>query len=219
MVLHQDNVHLGQSRRSTGLAVSASHVALRLAPMGLERVARQTAEQHLRGNLPRRWAHVQSVAAEARRVAPAFDDSDVLVAAAVLHDIGYAPDLANTNFHPLDGALFLQALDVPARLCALVARHSGAIKEAELRGCAADVAEFPDEKSPLRDALWYCDMVTGPDGQRLTVDDRLAEIRSRYGPQSLVGRFLDVTRPELVAAVDRTIERYTAAGIPQPKYG
>lgn len=162
---------------------------------------------------------MQSAAVEARRIAPAFDDGELLVTVAVLHDIGYTPDLATTKFHPLDGASFLKTQNMPARLCALVARHSCAIKEAELRGCAAGVAGFPDEETPLRDALWYCDMVTGPDGQRLTVDDRLAEIRSRYGPESLVGKFLDVARPELVAAVDRTIERYTAAGIPQPKYG
>ncbi|MCX6466221.1 MAG: hypothetical protein NTW05_21915 [Pseudonocardiales bacterium] len=62
-------------------------------------------------------------------------------------------------------------------------------------------------------------MVTGPDGQRLTVDDRLAEIRTRYGLDSIVGQFIDIAAQELVAAVDRTIERYTAAGIPQPKYG
>lgn len=187
--------------------------------MKVARSAERTAEQHLGGTLPRRWAHVQSVASEARRIASAFDDGEVLVTAAILHDIGYAPDLAATKFHPLDGARFLQAQNAPARLCALVARHSCAIKEAELRGCARDVAKFPDEETPLRDALWYCDMVTGPDGQRLTVDDRLAEIQSRYGPESLIGKFVDTARPELVAAVDRTIERYTAAGIPQPKYG
>lgn len=169
--------------------------------------------------MPRRWAHVQAVAAEARRITPALDDGELLVAAAVLHDIGYAPTLATTKFHPLDGARFLQAQRMPARLCALVARHSCALKEAELRGCGADVAEFPDEETPVRDALWYCDMVTGPDGQRLTVDDRLTEIQSRYGPESIVGQFIGIARPELVAAVDRTIARYTAAGIPQPKYG
>ena len=162
---------------------------------------------------------MQSVCAEARRIAPAFADGEVLVAAAVLHDVGYAPDLATTRFHPLDGARFLQTQDAPARLCALIARHSCAVKEAELRGCADDLAEFPDEETPLRDALWYCDMVTGPDGQRLTVDDRLAEIQSRYGPESIVGQFIDLARPELLGAVERTIERYTAAGIPQPRYG
>ncbi len=162
---------------------------------------------------------MESVGAEARRIAPAFADSAMLIAAAVLHDVGYAPNLAATRFHPLDGARFLQTQDAPARLCALIARHSCAVKEAELRGCADDLAEFPDEETPLRDALWYCDMVTGPGGQRLTVDERLAEIQSRYGPESIVGQFIDLARPELLGAVERTVARYTAAGIPQPIYG
>lgn len=177
------------------------------------------AEEHLSRRLPRRWAHVQAAVAEARRVAPAFCDSALLLDATVLHDIGYSPDLATTKFHQLDGARLLQTQEMSARLCALVARHSCAIREAELTGFAADIAAFPDEETPLRDALWYCDLVTGPDGQRLTVYDHLAEISSRYGPEGIVGRFVDAARPELVAAVDRTIERYTAVGIPQPRYG
>lgn len=32
-------------------------------------------------------------------------------------------------------------------------------------------------------------MTTGPDGQNLSVEDRLAEIRQRYGPDDLVTRF------------------------------
>ncbi len=42
--------------------------------------------------LPRRWAHVQGVAARARSLAPVLGaDADLLQAAAWLHDIGYAP--------------------------------------------------------------------------------------------------------------------------------
>ncbi len=51
--------------------------------------------------MPRRWAHVQSVAAEARRIAPALDD-ELLVTAAALHAVGNAPDLATTKFHRVD---------------------------------------------------------------------------------------------------------------------
>jgi hypothetical protein len=43
-------------------------------------------------------------------------------------------------------------------------------------------------------------MVTGPDGQRLTVDDHLAEISKRYGPDSLIGRFIAKACPDLVGA-------------------
>ena len=33
--------------------------------------------------------------------------AEVLTQAAVLHDVGYAPDVAITGFHPLDGARHL----------------------------------------------------------------------------------------------------------------
>ncbi|MFD6855509.1 HD domain-containing protein [Streptomyces diastaticus] len=52
-------------------------------------------------------------------------DRDLLVAAAWLHDIGYAPELRDTGSHPLDGARHLESLGAPARLVRLVAHHSG----------------------------------------------------------------------------------------------
>ena len=57
----------------------------------------------------------------------------LLVAAAWLHDIGYAPTLAATVFHPLDGARHLRALG-HERLARLVAYHSSARWEAEALG-------------------------------------------------------------------------------------
>ena len=58
------------------------------------------------GPPPRRWAHVQGVAAQARGLAPVLGtDADLLEAAAWLHDIGYAPGLAVTGLHALAGAL------------------------------------------------------------------------------------------------------------------
>jgi hypothetical protein len=64
------------------------------------------AEQLARGapprSLPRRWAHVQGVAARARSLAPVLgSDADLLEAAAWLHDIGYVPGLAVTGLHVL----------------------------------------------------------------------------------------------------------------------
>ena len=72
--------------------------------------AEHLARTLLQEPLPRRWAHVQGVAARACSLAPVLGaDADLLEAAAWLHDIGYAPDLAVTGLHALDGAR------VPAR--------------------------------------------------------------------------------------------------------
>jgi hypothetical protein len=59
-----------------------------------------------------RWLHVQGVARQAQRVAAILpaSDRDVLLAAAYLHDLGYAPPLVQTGLHPLDGARHLRAL-------------------------------------------------------------------------------------------------------------
>ncbi|MBB5154440.1 HD domain-containing protein [Saccharopolyspora phatthalungensis] len=135
------------------------------------------------------------------------------MAAAVLHDVGYAPHLVDTGFHPLDGARFLRAVGANERLCAIVAHHSGARVEAAIRGLSDELAELADERSPLRDALWYCDMTTGPDGQRLTFDERVAEIERRYEPGSVTRWFLAEGYDELEAAVQRTTRRLVAAGL------
>jgi hypothetical protein len=70
--------------------------------------AAELARTMLAEALPRRWRHVRSVARRARWVAKELSLSDDLVAAAWLHDIGYAPGLAETGFHPLDGARYLR---------------------------------------------------------------------------------------------------------------
>ena len=169
--------------------------------------AEELARKHLEIPLPRRWAHVQGVAARARALAPILgDDADLLEAAAWLHDIGYAPELVETGFHPLDGARFLRDVHFANPiLCSLVAHHSCAVIEAEERGLACELCrEFPALSTVLNDALAYCDMTTDPSGNVVSVHDRLAEIRERYGPDSFVTRFTRNAEPCLVASVERT---------------
>jgi putative nucleotidyltransferase with HDIG domain len=174
--------------------------------------AREMARSVLAEVLPRRWEHVQGVAGKAERVAASLALSgEVLVSAAWLHDIGYVPDVAETGFHPLDGARYLAGLGAPERVVNLVARHSYALLEAELRGIGDLVAVFPDEGGALRDALWYCDLTTSPDGQPVSTPDRIAEIKARYGPGHIVTRFITDGAPELLAAVERT--EYRLAGV------
>jgi HD superfamily phosphodiesterase len=100
---------------------------------------------------------------------------EVLMAAAHLHDIGYAPGLARTGLHPLGGARFLRRLG-RERLACLVAHHSGARAEAEERGLLDALGQFSEERSPVADALTYCDLTTAADGARIDVSARLAEI-------------------------------------------
>jgi putative nucleotidyltransferase with HDIG domain len=164
----------------------------------------------LQGPLPRRWAHVQGVAARARSLAPVLgDDADLLEAAAWLHDIGYAPDLAVTGLHALDGARYLRdAQHADAMLGCLVAHHSCAIIEAGERGLA-DVLSIEFEPAPhaLASLLTYCDMTTSPDGKLVPVDRRLAEIQQRYGQGHLVSRSIQRATPMILRAVQEVQDR------------
>ena len=172
--------------------------------------AAELARKLLEVPLPRRWAHVQGVAAQARSLAPILgDDADLLEAAAWLHDIGYSPELADTGFHPLDGARYLRDVQhADPVLCRLVANHSCAIIEAEERGLAdALSSEFPAPVPMLNDALAYCDMTTTPTGDMVSVQGRLSEIVERYGPHDVVTRFIRKAEPQLVSSVVRTDQR------------
>lgn len=177
----------------------------------------RVAKEELSVPLPRRWAHSQGVAARAAGLEGVLGaDADLLTASAVLHDVGYAPRLVVTGFHPLDGARFLkEEHGADARLTRLVANHSFALLEADERGLRQVLAaEFPLLAEPLLvDALVYCDMTTTPYGAPTTAQERVTEILSRYGANSLVGRFIRRAAPEIFAAV----ERVEAARAAQPR--
>jgi phosphoglycolate phosphatase len=162
----------------------------------------------------RRWLHAQAVAAKAQLMAVVLGTgSSLLVTAAWLHDIGYSPALAHSGFHPLDAADFLQTAGVDGPLVALVAHHTGAVYEAAERGLSRDLARYPDQVDAVRDALWACDLTTGPQGEPVTLAQRLAEITSRYGPGHLVTRAITAAGPDLEAAVERTRRRLDVAGL------
>lgn len=176
--------------------------------------AAELARKLLEVPLPRRWAHVQGVAAQARSLAPILGaDAELLEASAWLHDIGYSPQLVDTGFHPLDGARYLRDVQsADPMLCRLVANHSCAIIEAGERGLAAVLSrEFPSPDPKLNDALAYCDMTTKPTGEVVSVGDRLAEIADRYSPYDVVTKFIRKAEPELVSSVTRTGERLELA--------
>lgn len=170
--------------------------------------AEQIAKELLATVLPQRWVHVQAVAHKAAELGVVLfgtTDARILVSAAWLHDIGYAPEIAITGFHPLDGADWLRRRGVDARICALVANHSCAIVEAEDRIMSAAMFPFPPEQSLLADALTFADMTTGPLGQSFDVAARVAEIKSRYGAGHAVSRFIVRAEPLLLKISDRVL--------------
>ncbi|WP_433177247.1 HD domain-containing protein [Actinoallomurus sp. CA-150999] len=174
--------------------------------------AEEVARKLLEVPLPRRWAHSQGVARQARSLALILgDDADLLEAAAWLHDVGYAPELVDTGLHSLDGARHLRDIEhADGVLCSLVAYHSCAINEANERGLFAELTgEFKPADPFLSDALTYCDMTTTPDGDPIDVKDRLAEIQSRYGAGHLVTRSIRRSSPHIVVAV-RAVQRAQA---------
>ncbi|WP_280396897.1 HD domain-containing protein [Nocardia carnea] len=165
--------------------------------------AERLARTHL-APLPRRLAHVEGVARQAARAGAVVDDPALLVAAAWLHDIGYAPDIERIGFHPVDGAEFLRDRGASERLCALVANHSCACVEARRRGVRI---EWADEETELRDALWWADMTTTPTGEITAVRERIAEVQARYGPEHVVAQSVAEAAPHLLGASDRTESR------------
>jgi HD domain len=173
--------------------------------------SRVLAERYL-AELPRRWRHVQGVGRRAERVAEALRLADgALVAAAWLHDIGYGPAVADTGFHPLDGARLLRRIGAGDRVARLVAHHSFAVYEARVRGFEEDLlAEFEPEESVTYDALVFCDMTTGPDGEETSFEDRVREVYERYGEGDIT-RALRMAEPYLKAAVDRISQAMKAS--------
>ena len=135
----------------------------------------------------------------------------MLEAAAWLHDIGYLPELARTGLHGLDGACYLRDVQhAGPMLCRLVAHHSFAVIEADERGLADLLrSEFTPPPQPLADALTFCDMTTSPDGHRVHVHRRLAEIHDRYGSGHLVSRSIRRATPEILQAIDYVHARRT----------
>lgn len=161
-----------------------------------------------------RWFHVQGVVETARCVGEMFGEEDrsYLIAAAYLHDIGYALSLMKTGFHPLDGACYLRSLGYE-RLACLVAHHSEARFEAQLRGYAHELNAFRRERSATADALTYCDLTTGPRGEHMSFKERAREISARYGELDIVTQAFRQATPYLSLAVARTRFRLRKRGL------
>lgn len=179
----------------------------------------QWAEQQAASLLPplgNRWLHVQGVVKQAEQVSKLFNETDrqYLIASAYLHDIGYAPIIKDTGFHPLDGANYILTSLDDMRLAALIAHHSEARFEAALRGFSEQLNRYPREHSAVTDALVYCDMTTDGTGQRVTLKERLADILRRYDETDIVVQALRQARPYWTLAVARTQKKLRQRELP-----
>ena len=185
---------------------------------GLVPWARTTARRQL-ASLGRRLAHVEAVGRRAELIATRLehDDPAHLIAAAYLHDVGYAHGVRVTGLHQLDGARWLRQQGVNARVYNLVAHHSEARFEAQERGLLAELDEFDMEDGPAMDALVFADMTTAGDGTYVTFAERLDDILRRYPPGDPVHAAMLRAAPYLRGSVVRTLERLGAEG--QPMYG
>lgn len=171
--------------------------------------AAATAERFV-APLGRRWNHVQAVARRAEELSEGMSEPDrcTAIAAAWLHDIGYAPEIGHTQFHPLDGARWLARQGWPADIVELVAHHSGARYEADERGLVDELEAYAFKDSPLDDLMAAADLTTGPDGQRFTYEERIAEIMTRYPAGSIVHQTWLVAGPVVGQAVKRALRRH-----------
>lgn len=176
----------------------------------------QSTATMLLSSLGKRWLHVQQVVRTAERIAPILPEIDrpYLLAAAYLHDIGYAPDVVETGFHPLDGARYIAPF-VDRRLASLVAHHTGARFTARLLHLSDELKVYPREQSAVSEALNYCDVLSSPLGQPCTLKERYIDILQRYGPDDPIFRSFEQAYASLELDVKHTEKRLRLYGLHQ----
>ncbi|MGH8996729.1 MAG: HD domain-containing protein [Acidimicrobiales bacterium] len=165
--------------------------------------------------LPDRLTHCLAVGATARRTARMVCraiEEELLAAAGVLHDIGYAPHLVQTGHHAIDGARYLARVGVADAVVSLVAHHSCAAIEAQMRLLGDQLGEFdPPSDSFVADVLTFADMTTGPTGLAVSTAERFEDIIRRHGAGSLTGQFLEQAQGTLEESVGRVEVRLRVA--------
>lgn len=154
----------------------------------------------------RRLEHAAAVGAKATLIGQSLPprEAQELEVAARLHDIGYAMALRTTGLHQIDGARWIASRGLP-RIAALVAHHSEASVELDLRGRKSLLLQFHKPDQRLLDALTYCDMTTGPTGEPMSLEERIGEVGERRGRDSIVFTALSRARPRYELAIERTL--------------
>jgi len=135
----------------------------------------------------RRYEHSRGVAQQAARAARSVrlpgERRRVLLAAAWLHDIGYALE---GDAHAVAGARALRRAG-HERLARIVAHHSNAAERARWAGMPPIDPEFPrpsGDDAELLSLLDIADLLTGAGGERVDPAGRLADMVERRGAAS-----------------------------------
>lgn len=131
---------------------------------------------------PLRLHHVAGAARVATHVVHRLQltSSDTVIAAAWLHDIGYATPLVTSGFHPLDGACYLHERGWPERTVSLVAHHSHSRLTAPFYGVADELSRLPVPPALDSDIVTFADLAAGVDGNGSTIEQHLADQRARH---------------------------------------
>lgn len=143
-----------------------------------------------------RYLHILGVVDEMRILLKDIDANEKkkgeLILAAFLHDIGYSEKLKTTGFHPMDGAMFCYRNKLPKRIVSSVMFHSGAYYDAKRMN--HNVKSFYEayentltKKEKLYiDLITFCDLHRSPKGEKVTFNERMNEIKARYGEKHSV---------------------------------
>ena len=171
--------------------------------------------RYILDSVPDRLAHSEGVARRAQFLTLTVDpqDASLLVAAAWLHDIGYAPELRETGFHRLDGARYLRSIGWTQAICNLVAHHSGARFVAWVLDLEKPLARYRFSQDAVSDALTVADQTTGLFGEPVTVEQRMSNMLRRHGPDSANALAHPDREPYLRAAAVRVTERLERCGV------
>ena len=203
-----------KTAKSNYLKTKRSQIEERLqAPQMV--IAAADLTQYILASDPNRLAHSQGVARRAQFLSLTVEPSraSLLVAAAWVHDIGYAPGLRYTGFHPIDGAKHLRNIGWGPAICNLVAHHSGARFVARALELDRELEEYQFFEDAVSDALTVADQTTGPHGEAMNPDERMRDMLIRHGPDSANARAHPVREPYLRAAAARVAQRLDSIGM------
>ena len=91
----------------------------------------------------------------------------------------------------------------------LVVHHFGARFVADVCGLSDELRRYRFQEDGVSDALAYADQRIGPDGSRVPLPQRIAEVLDRHGPDSPNARARSRREPHLCASAARVEQRLT----------